>query len=306
VSRFVIGRVIRTVLTVLVVLTVAFVFARLAGDPVRLMLPQEATQADVEAMRTTLGLNEPLIVQYLTFLGQAVRGDFGDSIRQVTPALEVVMDRLPATLSLAIISFVIGFGLAIVLAVVGELTRNKAVRTAMLWAATVRQAIPPYLFGILLILVFSVQLAILPSLGNTSALSYILPVATVSTFEIALYLRLFNSSFAQSRNDDYVRTTIAKGTSRTRVVLAHMLPNALLPVITVAGINLGALIGSLVVIETVFTWPGLGTLIVQAVNNRDYPIVQAGVLVIAVVFVVINLLVDVLYAVVDPRVRLSA
>lgn len=304
--RFIGSRLVRTILTVLVVLTVAFVFARLTGDPVRLMLPQEATQADVDALRATLGLNQPLIVQYFTFLGQAATGNFGDSIRQVTPALGIVLDRLPATLSLALISFFVGFGLAIVLAVVGELSDNKAVRTAMLWTATVRQAIPPYLFGILLILLFAVQLAVLPSLGNTSWMSYILPVATVSTFEIALYLRLINSSFAQSRNEDYVRTVIAKGTSRTRVVVAHMLPNALLPVITVAGINLGALVGSLVVIETVFTWPGLGTLIVQAVNNRDYPIVQAGVVVIAVVFVVINLVVDVLYAVLDPRVRLSA
>lgn len=304
--RFIATRVLRTVITVLVVLTIAFVLARLTGDPIRLMLPTQATTAQVNAVRDSFGLNKPVLVQYLIFIGSAARGDFGDSIRQGLPAMDLVLSRLPATLSLAVISFVIGFALAVALAVVGELSNNRGVRAAMLWIATIRQAIPPYLFGIILILVFAVSLVWLPSLGDNGPLSYILPVATVSTYEVALYLRLFNASFAQSRNEDYVRTIVAKGTSRTRVVLAHMLPNALLPIITVAGINLGALIGSLVVIETVFTWPGLGTLLVQGVQQRDYPIVQAGVVTIAVVFIVINLAVDVLSAVLDPRVRLSA
>jgi peptide/nickel transport system permease protein len=302
---FISSRLLRTIITIWVVLTVAFVLARLTGDPVRLMLPQEATQEQVEEVRADLGLDQPMLVQYGNFLGKAVRADFGDSIRQGTPAIEAVVDRLPATLSLAVIAFVVGFGTALILAVVGELTESQKLRTAMLWMATTRQAIPAYVFGIVLILIFAVHWSLLPSLGNVSAASYVLPVATVCTFEIALYLRLFNSSFAESRNDDYIRTVRAKGVSRTRVVLAHMLPNALLPVITIAGINLGILIGSLVVIESVFTWPGLASLIVQGVQQRDYPIVQAGVIVIAIIFVVINLVVDMLYAVLDPRVRLS-
>jgi peptide/nickel transport system permease protein len=305
VARFIGARALRTALTIFAVLTLAFVLARLTGDPVRLMLPQQATQADVDAMRATLGLDRPLHEQYLDFLAGALRGDLGESIRQSTSALGLVLERLPATLELALVSFAVGFGLAIVVAVLGELSSSPRVRAAMLWIATTRQAIPPYLFGILMILVFSVWLGVLPAIGRTSYASYVLPVLTIATFEIALYLRLINAAFAESREQDFVRTAIAKGASRARVVVRHMLPNALLPIITVAGINLGVLVGGLVVLETVFNWPGLGRLIVQGVEQRDYPIVQAGVVLIAVVFVVINLIVDLLYAVLDPRVRLA-
>ena len=305
VTRFITSRIVRTVLTVFAVLTLAFVLARLAGDPVRLMLPQEATQADVDAMRATLGLDRPLWEQYATFLAAAARGDLGDSIRQGVPAVGLVIERLPATLELAVISFVIGLTLAIAIAVAGELSRSQRVRNAMLWIATTRQAIPPYLFGILMILVFSVWLGVLPAMGRTSYASYVLPIITIATFEVALYLRLLNQEFAQSREQDFVRTALAKGASRARVVIRHQLPNALLPLITVAGINLGVLVGGLVVLETVFNWPGLGRLIVQGVEQRDYPVVQAGVVVIAIVFVLINLIVDMLYAVLDPRVRIA-
>ncbi|MFS0868284.1 ABC transporter permease [Microbacterium sp. 179-B 1A2 NHS] len=304
-TRFITSRVVRTALTVFVVLSLAFVLARLTGDPVRLMLPQEATQADVDAMRATLGLDRPLWEQYVSFLVAAAQGDLGDSIRQGVSAVGLVIERLPATLELALASFAIGLLVAIIVAVLGELSRSERVRGTMLWIATTRQAIPPYLFGILMILVFSVWLGALPAMGRTSYASYVLPILTIASFEVALYLRLLNQSFAESRQKDFVRTALAKGASRTRVVLRHQLPNALLPLITVAGINLGVLVGGLVVIETVFNWPGLGRLIVQGVEQRDYPIVQAGVVVIAIVFVLINLIVDMLYATLDPRVRLA-
>ncbi|WP_020096945.1 ABC transporter permease [Microbacterium sp. 11MF] len=304
-GRFILSRAVRTALTVFAVLSLAFVLARLTGDPVRLMLPQEATQADVDAMRTTLGLDRPLADQYVSFLARAVQGDLGDSIRQGVSATDLVLERLPATLELALSSFAIGLLLAIIIAVLGELSRSDTVRAAMLWVATTRQAIPPYLFGILLILVFSIWLGALPAIGRTSYASYVLPIATIASFEVALYLRLLNQAFAESRHQDFVRTALAKGASRSRVVLRHQLPNALLPLITVAGINLGVLVGGLVIIETVFNWPGLGRLIVQGVEQRDYPIVQAGVVVIAIVFVAINLIVDMLYAAMDPRVRLA-
>ena len=303
--RFIGVRLGRTLLTIFVVLSLAFVLARLTGDPVRLMLPDQATEEDVAAMRASLGLDQPLIVQYGDFLLRAVQGDLGTSIRQSEAALALVLERLPATLELALLSFAAGIVLAMLLAVLGEISGSPRVRSAMLWIATTRQAIPPYLFGILMILLFSVGLGLLPAIGRTSPLSYVLPVVTIATFEVALYLRLFAASFEESRGQDFVRTAIAKGVSRRRVVFKHMLPNALLPIITVAGINLGVLVGGLVVLETVFNWPGLGRLIVQGVTQRDYPIVQAGVVLIAVVFVVINLIVDLLYAVLDPRVRLS-
>jgi peptide/nickel transport system permease protein len=303
--RFLSTRLVRTVVTVLAVLTFAFVLARLAGDPVRLMLPDQATDEDVAALRSSLGLDQPLLVQYGRFLADVVQGDLGTSLRQNVPALGLVLERLPATLELAVISFVIGLAAAVLLAVLGEVTGSTRLRAAILWLATARQAIPPYLFGILLILVFAVWLGVLPALGRAGWQSYVLPVATMATFEVALYLRLINSSFDELRHDDFIRTARAKGVPRSRVVWRHMLPNALVPVVTVAGINLGVLVGGTVVLEMVFNWPGLGRLIIQAVTQRDYPVVQAGVVLIAVVFVVINFVVDLLYALIDPRVRLS-
>ncbi|HEY0188325.1 MAG TPA: ABC transporter permease [Cellulomonas sp.] len=304
-TRYIASRAMRAVATLLAVLVAAFVLARLSGDPVRLMLPSEATDEQVEAARVSLGLDRPLLVQFLDFLGGVAVGDFGTSVRQGTSALLIVLERLPYTLELAFLSFGLGLLLAVALAVWGELSRSPAVRAAMLWVATARQAIPPYLFGVLMILVFAIWLGVLPSIGRTSWASYVLPVLTVATFEVALYLRLLNESFARSRHQDFVRTALAKGASHRRVVLAHQLPNALLPLITVAGVNLGVLLGGLAVLETVFNWPGLGRLIVDGVEQRDYPVVQAGVVVIAVMFVVINLVVDMLYAVIDPRVRIA-
>lgn len=303
--RYILTRVAWGLLTLLAILTFVFFLARMTGDPVRLLLPDQATQADVEAMRETLGLNRPVVEQYFDFMAKAVTGDLGHSLRQQRPALDIVLERLPATLELAITSFVIGFAVALLLAVLGEVTGNRRLRSGLLWVATFRQSVPPYLFGILLILILSVNMGVLPAIGRNSTASYVIPVLTMATFEIALYLRLFNTFFDDMRRNDWVRTAIAKGISRNRLVFRHMLPNAILPVITVAGINLGILIGGTVVLEMVFNWPGMGRLIVQGVTQRDYPIVQAGVVVTAAVFILINIVVDILYAVLDPRVRLS-
>jgi peptide/nickel transport system permease protein len=302
---FMISRIRWSFLTLLAVLTFVFFLARLSGDPVRLMMPEQATATEVDAMREALGLNRPLVPQYLDFLWHIAQGDLGTSLRHTRPAIQLVTERLPATLQLAVGSFAVGFAVALGLAIVGEITRSPRMRTAFLWAATIRQSIPPYVFGILLILVFSVHFAILPAMGRSSLASYVIPVLTISTFEIALYLRLLNASFDETRNLDWVRTARAKGVSRSRIVIRHMLPNALLPVITVAGLNLGVLVGGIVVLEMVFNWPGIGRLIVEGVTQRDFPVVQAGVLATSSVFIAINLVVDVLYAVLDPRVRLA-
>ena len=303
--RFFLIRLAWAALTLFVVLSFVFVLARLTGDPVRLMLPDQATQAQVDAMRHALGLDRPMLVQYVDFVGHAARGDIGASLRQRRPALALVMERLPATLELAVPSAAIGFLVALGLAVLGETTRNLRLRNALLWLATLRQSVPPYLFGILMVLIFSVRLGVLPAMGRVSPASYIIPILTMSTFEVALYLRLLNTAFDETRRLDWVRTAMAKGVSRWRLVWRHILPNALLPLITVAGINLGVLVGGTVVLEMVFNWPGLGRLIIQGVTQRDYPIVQAGVVVTATVFILINLVVDMLYAVLDPRVRLA-
>lgn len=304
-GRFLVSRLLGAAATLLAVLTFVFVLVRLAGDPVRLMMPDQATQAEVDAVREALGLNRPLIEQYWDFITSAALGDLGASLRQGRPALEVVLERMPATLELAVYSFAIGFAIAVGLATIAEITGSKRLRGLFLWIATARQSAPPFLFGIVMVLILSVNLGWLPAIGRNSWLSYVIPILTISTFEIALYLRLIGSAFDEMREADWVRTARAKGVSRPRLVVRHMLPNALLPVVTVAGINLGVLIGGLVVLETVFNWPGLGRLIIDSVNNRDFPVVQAGVLAIAAAFVAINLAVDFLYAALDPRVRLA-
>ncbi|MSP88987.1 MAG: ABC transporter permease [Alphaproteobacteria bacterium] len=304
-TRFVLFRIGQSVFTVFGVLTAAFFLVRLSGDPTALLLPEQATAAEVAALRTELGLDRPLWLQYGLFLGKALQGDFGMSFRQHSSALGLVLERLPATLELALTAFVLGIGMAFVAGLALRLSGSRRLRALFYWIAFVRQAIPIFWFGLLMILLFSVSLRWLPSLGRGGIEHLILPALTLATFEFALYLRLLDAAFSEQQTQDYVRTAYAKGQTRARTILQHMLPNALLPIVTVAGINLGVLLGGAVVTETVFSWPGVGRLIVQSVSQRDYPVIIAGILVTSVVFVLINLLVDLLYAVLDPRVRLS-
>ena len=304
-ARFALRRLLQASVTILGVLTITFFLVRLSGDPTDLLLPVEATAADREGFRAALGLDRSLLVQYWLFLLQAAKGDFGLSLRQQLPALQLVLERLPATAELALTAFGLGIGVALAAGLASRLARRSTLRTVLLWIAFVRQAIPTFFFGLLLILLFSVTLRWLPSVGRGDWHNLILPATTLATYELALYLRLINAAFAEEAAQDYVRTAYAKGHTRRRVILRHILPNALLPLVTVAGINLGVLLGGAVVTETVFGWPGVGRLIIQSVSQRDYPVIVAGVMVISVVFVMLNLLVDFLYAFLDPRIRLA-
>jgi peptide/nickel transport system permease protein len=298
-------RLLQSVLTIFGVITAAFFLVRLAGDPTLLLLPAEATPADIARLRQSLGLDQSLPIQYLHFLGNVLRGDFGISVRENAPAMSLVLERVPATLELALTSFVLGIGLALIAGIVMRMSKAAWLRSVIMWAALARQAIPVFSFGLLMILIFSVKLHWLPSLGRGGPANLVLPAVTLGSYELALYLRLFNASLATEARQDYVRSAYAKGQSRVRVLLFHMLPNALLPLVTIAGINLGLLLGGTVVTETVFSWPGVGRLIVQSVSQRDYPVIVAGVFLISVIFVVINFLVDLLYVLLDPRVRLA-
>jgi peptide/nickel transport system permease protein len=302
---FIVKRLIQSALTILGVLTASFFLVRLSGDPTTLLLPTEATSEDIARLRTALGLDQSLWVQFGKFLADAAQGDLGTSLRQRTSALGLVMERLPATLELALTSFVLGISLAFAAGLAIRLSGSARLRAALMWIAFVRQAIPTFWFGLLLILLFSVHLRWLPSLGRGGLQHLILPALTLATYELALYLRLFNAAFGEQQGQDYVRTAYAKGQTRPRIVIQHMLPNALLPLVTIAGLNLGVLLGGTVVTETVFSWPGVGRLIVQSVAQRDYPVIIAGVLVVSMAFVLVNLVVDLLYAFLDPRVRLS-
>ena len=303
--KFVVRRALQAVLTVAGVLTVGFLLIRAAGDPAVLLLPENASPADVARLRGALGLDLPLWRQYLAFMADAARGDLGVSFRQQTSAVWLVLERLPATMELAFSAFVIGIVLAFGLDLALRISGSETLRRCVLWLALVRQAIPTFWFGLLLILAFSVSLRWLPSLGRGTIANLVLPALTLGTYELALYLRLLDASFREQQSHDYVRTAYAKGEKRARVLIREILPNVLLPMVTIAGLNLGVLLGGTVVTETVFSWPGVGRLIVQAVSQRDYPVIVAGILVTSLIFVLLNLVVDLLYAVLDPRVRLS-
>ncbi|MGF9762045.1 ABC transporter permease [Microvirga sp. 0TCS3.31] len=302
---FLVKRVLQSLMTVFGVVTAAFFLVRLAGDPALLLLSAEATQSDIEAIQKAMGLDRPLIVQYFDFIGNALQGDFGVSTRQNISAMSLVIERVPATLELALTSFVVGILSALILGTIMRMSRATWLREIIMWLALGRQAIPVFSFGLLMILIFSVWLGWLPSLGRGTWQHLILPALTLGSYELALYLRLFNASLATEQRQDYVRTAYAKGQGRIQVIFGHMLPNALLPIVTIAGINLGLLLGGAVVTETVFSWPGVGRLIVQSVSQRDFPVIIAGVFLLSLIFVVINLVVDLLYGILDPRVRLA-
>jgi peptide/nickel transport system permease protein len=304
-ARFIGRRLIQGIVTIFGVLTVTFFLVRLSGNPAALLLGPEATQASIHALSQTLGFNDPLLVQYGRFIGGVVTGNMGNSLAQNLPALGLVLQRLPNTLELALSSFVLGLVLAFVVVLILQLSGSSRLRNAVLWFASARQAIPSFWLGLILVLVFAVQLKLLPSIGNQGIKSLILPAFTIATLELALYIRLLDGGFGDQLRQDYVRTAYAKGQSRAKVILRHMLPNAVLPIITVAGLNLGSLLGGTIVVELVFSWPGVGQLLINSISVRDYSLVQAALLVIALFFVIVNFLVDLLYAALDPRVRLQ-
>jgi peptide/nickel transport system permease protein len=304
-APFLLRRALRTIAAVLGVLTIVFFIVRINGNPALLLLGPNATPTAVANLNHALGLDRSLPVQYVSFLRSALAGNFGNSIQYHTSAIDLILQRLPATLTLAFSAFGFGIMLAFVLSLATELWDLKVLRNAVLWIGAIIQAVPTFLLGVMMILVFAVELKILPALGDSGPSSLVMPVVTLGCFEVALYVRLFTVAFLEQEAQDYVRTAYAKGRTKLQVTVQHILPNAILPVITVAGINLGQLIGGTVVVEAVFSWPGAGSFIYQAVSASDYPVVQAGVIVIATLFIMINLAVDVIYAFVDPRVRLS-
>lgn len=301
---YLVKRLAQAAVTVLIVVSLTFVLARIAGDPTALLLPPQSDQATIDAFRSALGLDRPLADQYVMFLGDALRLDFGDSLRGGGSALAMVLERLPATLTLTGLSLLVSLLLAAGLGLAAELTSRSWVRTTILSVALVREAVPVFVFGLLLILVFGVKLAWWPFIGNTGPASYILPVATLSSMTLALYLRVLRSSFAEERGSDHVRTALAKGETRWRIVVREALPNVLLPFVTTVAVNVGVLIVGAVLVETVFSWPGMTYAMVLAVQQRDFPVIQAGVIVIAVVFIGVNTLADVVTVLLDPRVAL--
>lgn len=295
-------RLLHTLFVLLGVATIAFALLRLSGDPVALIMPLDATDADIARVRTAFGYDRPVLVQYGDFLARAVQGDFGTSIRHQQPAMSLVLGRMPATLQLMGAALFVALAIALPLGVFSALYPNSWIDRFGVVMALVGQAIPNFFLGIVLILFFSVQWGMLPSSGRGGIEHLVLPALTLGTASAAFINRLLRSSLREVLATDYVRTARAKGRSRGAIVVRHALRNAAIPVLTVLGLQVVQLVGGAIVTETVFAYPGAGLLLVQSLANRDIPVVQAFVVVIAVVVALVNLAVDLLYGWVDPRI----
>jgi ABC-type dipeptide/oligopeptide/nickel transport system permease component len=296
-------RVAHTALILIGITLVVFWVIRLSGDPVLLMLPADASQQDIERLRQSLGFDQPVHVQLWRFMERVATGDFGKSLRFQEPALPLVLDRLPNTVLLALTALSISTLVAIPLGVLSAVRRNSSWDHAAMFVALLGQSMPIFWTGIMLITVFSVALDLFPSSGSGTLRHLVLPAVALGFFSTGRVTRLVRGGMLEVLGQDYVRTARAKGLAERGVVYRHALRNCLLPVITIVGLELGSTLGGAVVTEMVFAWPGVGRLIVSAIFARDYPLVQAAVFVVAAMFVLVNLAVDLLYAVVDPRVR---
>jgi ABC-type dipeptide/oligopeptide/nickel transport system permease component len=283
---------------------VVFFILHLTGDPAAVLLPPEATAEDLRLFRERMGFNDPFLVQYGRFLKGALRGDFGLSIRHGEPAFDLVIERMPATFELSGAALALALSIAIPAGIVSAVRRNSALDYVSTIVALLGQSMPTFWLGIMLILLFSVQWNLLPSSGRGTFSHLILPAVTLGLFTTARIARLTRSGMLEVLNQDYIRTARAKGVNDPPVVWKHALKNAAIPIVTIVGIELGTLLGGSVITETIFAWPGVGRLSVQAIANRDYPVVQAAVFLLSTTFVVVNLAVDVVYTYLDPRIRL--
>ena len=304
-TSWLVRRLIYAAITLVVISMVVFSLVRMTGDPVLLFLPQDATQADIDRVRRQFGFEDPLIQQYRRFLVSALRGDFGVSIKFQEPVLDVVTRRLPATVLLASAAMLLTLAVALPAGIVSALRRNSLIDRLTMTAVVLGQSMPSYWLGVMLILLVSVQWRLLPAFGYGTLAHLVLPAVTLSAFFIARIARLTRSGMLEVLKSDYIRTAEAKGLPVTSVVLKHALKNAGLPIITIVGIEFGTLLGGTVITETIFAWPGLGRLAVDAIYGRDYPVVQAIVLLVSAIFVSLNLIVDVLYRWIDPRIELG-
>jgi len=304
--RYVVSRLGQSALVVLLSLTAVFGMVRLGGDPVLLFLPMDIQAKDVDEFRERLGFNDPLLVQYGRFMAGALRGDFGESLRYRRDALGLVLERLPATLLLAGSAVVLTLVVAVPLGVLTAVRRDTAVDHLGTLAAVLGQATPGFWLGLMLIYVFAVQLRWLPTGGMGTPEHLVMPSVVLAAFFAARVTRLTRSAMLDVLNEEFITTARAKGLGEGRVVGKHTLRNAAIPIVTLAGLEAGQLLGGAVITETIFAWPGLGRLTVQALLNRDFPVVMAAVSFTSVVYTLLNLAVDLTYGWLDPRVRVRA
>ena len=318
---FILRRILQSVVVMAVVALIAFGLFNFTGDPVTFMVGQDATQEQRAQLRTDLGLDQPFYVQFARFVGRALQGNFGLSLRQGRPVATLLKERLPATLELATIAALLALLLGIPAGVYTALKRHSWFAQVLLTVSLIGVSLPTFLIGILLILVFAVMLGWLPSFGRgeTVALGWwttglltwsglkalILPAITLSLFQMTLIMRLVRSEMLEVLRTDYIKFARARGLTDRAIHFGHALKNTLVPVITITGLQLGAIIAFAIITETVFQWPGMGLLFIQAVSFADVPVMAAYLCFIALVFVLINLVVDLLYYAVDPRLRVE-
>ena len=304
--RYFIGRLLALIPTLFGVVTLVFLMIHLIpGDPVEIMLGETAVAADRESLRTELGLDRPVWEQYLGYIGGLAMGDIGSSIHTHEPVLREILARWPATLELSFFAILFAVLFSLPLGVLAASKKDSVVDRGSLLLSMFGIAIPNFWLGPLLIILFSIQLGWLPVSGRAGPLSVILPAVTLGTAMAAILLRLTRSSILEVIGEDFIRSARAKGASEWGVYMKHAMANSLLPVVTVAGMQLGALLSGAVITEYIFAWPGIGRLMITAIEARDYPLVQGCVLNIALCYVLVNFAVDILYAAVDPRIRLN-
>lgn len=322
---YILKRIVQSVGVILGVTLITFLALHMGGDPTYLYVSERASAEEIAATRAALGFDRPLYAQYLGFLGGLARGDLGNSLSYRTPALQVVLERFPATLELTLFAMLIAIVLSIPLGVVSSLKRGTPVDGSIMMVAMFGQSIPSFWLGIMLILFVGLGLRWLPISGHVPVLAplfqgdlatawanlpraipyLVMPAVSISLFSLSRNARLVRSSMLETLSQDYVRTARAKGIPPYGVVVRHALRNAWMPVVTMLGLEVGFLLSGVVVVETIFSWPGVGRLVFNAINQRDIPLVQAAVILFSLLFVGLNLLVDILYARLDPRVRLG-
>jgi peptide/nickel transport system permease protein len=324
-ASYIVRRLIQSVVVIVGVTLVSFLALQAGGDPTYLFVSERASQEEIEATRRALGFDRPLHEQYLSFVGDLARGDFGQSLSYRQPAMEIVLDALPATIELTFFAMMVALLLAIPLGMLSALNRGTAWDGSITTLSMLGQSIPSFWLGIMMILFFGLYIRIFPISGHVpflapliagdlgTALSnlprtifhLVLPGIAVGTYSLARNTRLIRSSLLEVLEQDYVRTARSKGLSERRVLFHHAMRNAWLPVVTIIGLEFGFLLGGVVVVETVFSYPGIGRLLFAAINQRDIPLVQAGVILLAGVFIFLNLVVDLVYVRLDPRVKLA-
>ncbi len=302
---YILRRLFQGFFTFLGVSALVFFMGRATGDPIRLMVPETATKEQREEVRKRLGLDQPILIQYGVFLGNLARGDLGRSYLQRDEVSKLVLSRMPATLELALFSMLIGIIVSIPLGIFVALKRNTAWDLLGSTLALLGQATPNFWLGMVLIIVFAVELKWLPISGRGTFAQLVLPAVTLAMASLGYFTRLMRSSMLDVLSQDYMRTARSKGATESLVLTRHGLKNALIPVITMMGMQFGNVLTGAFIIETVFAWPGIGRLGVNSLFERDFPVIQGVIILSSVVFVISNLIVDVLYSVLDPRIRLE-